>query len=311
MRLSFRTLGVALALLMAVGAAAIVALRLREPARGPVSSAARPGIPPVGPAVALADGLYLVPGGGGNTAVFITAAGVVVVDPKYATAWPALEAQIRALTSQPITHVILTHAHPDHAGAVEVLPADVEVIGHLQTIRRVIDFGWLQRRGATPNVRVFADRVTLFTGADTITLVSHGPAHTDGDALVVFHAARVLHAGDLFPDTVAPIANIEGGGDGVGLARTLTAAAAGIHDVDRVITGHGTVMTWHDFTTFAGFVQMLVDYVRAEMGFRSDKNAVFRAISIPDRYSSYHLDRLFNTLDEIDRSIRPRWQRIF
>ncbi|MCC6988227.1 MAG: MBL fold metallo-hydrolase, partial [Acidobacteria bacterium] len=220
-------------------------------------------------------------------------------------------ARIRALTDKPITHVILTHAHPDHAGALEVLPPEVEVVGHLNAIHRVTGYGWLKSRGATPNVRVFADRITLFAGADTISLISHGPAHTDGDALVVFHAARVLHAGDLFPDTVAPIANIEGGGNGVGLAHTLTTAASAIHDVDTVITGHGPVQTWADFRTFAGFVQMLVDYVRAEMGFRKDKNVVFRAIPIPPQYAAYNLDRLFNTLDEIDRSIRPRWQRIF
>lgn len=311
MRLPFRTLGLAAVFLAALAAAGLLALRLRAPASGPVSSAARPGIPPVGEPVAVADRLYLVPGGGSNTAVFITATGVVVVDPKYATAWPDLTARIRALTDKPITHVILTHAHPDHAGALEVLPPEVEVVGHLNAITRVTGYGWLKTRGATPNVRVFADRVTLFTGADTITLISHGPAHTDGDALVLFHAARVLHAGDLFPDTVAPIANIDGGGNGVGLAHTLTTAAAEIHDVDRVITGHGAVVTWADFRTFAGFVQMLVDYVRAEMGFRKDKNVVFRAIPIPPQYAGYNLERLFNTLDEIDRSIRPRWQRIF
>jgi glyoxylase-like metal-dependent hydrolase (beta-lactamase superfamily II) len=236
---------------------------------------------------------------------------VVVVDPKYAATWPALEAEIHRLTDQPITHVILTHAHPDHAGAVEVLPPGVEVIGQLNAIRRVTAFGWLHGRGATPNVRVFADQITLFTGDDTVTLRSYGPAHTDGDTLVQFHQARVLHAGDLFPDTVAPIANIEGGGNGVGLGHTLTTAAAAIHDVDQVITGHGTVMTWDDFRGFAAFVQGLVDYVRATMGFGSDKNAVFKAAPIPPRFAGYKLDRLFNTLDEIDRSIRPRWQRIF
>lgn len=310
MRFPSRPLGIALVILvLLVALGAVVVPRFSAPA--PVSSGARPGIAPVGSAIAVADRLYLVPGGGCNTAVFVTATGAVVVDPKDATSWPDLVAQIRGLTDKPVTHVILTHAHPDHAGAVEVLPDDVEVIGQQQAIDAVTGYGWLRRRGATAKVRVFADRDTLFTGADTITLTSHGPAHTGGDALVVFQAARVLHAGDLFPDTVAPIANLEGGGDGVGLARTLTAAAAEVRDVDRVITGHGAVMSWDDFRTFADFVQLLVDYVRAEMGFGTDKNAVFRAIVIPPRYSAYDLDRLFNTLDEIDRSIRPRWQRIF
>ncbi len=280
------------------------------PVNGRTAPAADPGLDPVGAAIALADRLYLVPGGGGNTAVFITATGVVVVDPKYAASWPALEARIRGLTDKPITHVIITHSHPDHAGAIDVLPAEVVVVGHQHAIRTVAGYGWLRHRGATPNVQIFAERITLFSGADALTLISYGPAHTNGDALVVFHAARMLHAGDLFPDTVAPIINIDGGGDGPGLARTL-ARAAGLRDVDRVITGHGPVMSWTEFGDFAAFVQMLVDYVRAEMGIGKDKNAVFRAIPVPARYSGYNLERLFNTLDEIDRSLRPRWQRIF
>ena len=267
--------------------------------------------PPVEPFVQLADQLYLVAGGGCNTAVFVTASGVVVVDPKFPDSWPALDAEIRRITDRPVTHVILTHFHSDHAEAVAEIPAETEVIAHENSIRYLRDEGWLDRaQGTAPRVRGFTGRLTMFEGDDTITLIAPGPAHTGGDALVVFPHARVLHAGDLFSSDAAPIVNIEGGGDGPHFAEALTETVTNVRDIDRVITGHGAVVPWSALVTYADFLQFIVRYVRTEMRFGRDKQQVFNSIPMPKRFDAYRF-RLFNTLDEIDRGLRPRWQRVF
>jgi glyoxylase-like metal-dependent hydrolase (beta-lactamase superfamily II) len=267
--------------------------------------------PPVAPFVELADHLYLVAGGGCNTAVFVTASSVVVVDPKFAESWPALEIEIQRITDRPITHVILTHSHPDHAGALARIPPQVEVVAQEHTVDHLREDGWLYRaQGEAPSVRAYADRLTLFDGDDTVTLIAPGPAHTDGDSLVVFPHARVMHAGDLFPFDAAPTANIETGGDGAHFADALTATATGLQGIDRVITGHGAVVPWSALVDYADFMQFLVRYVQAEMRFGRDKHQVFNTIPLPLRFERYR-ERLFNTLDEIDRGLRPRWQRVF
>ncbi len=266
----------------------------------------------VGRALPIAERLYLVPGGGGNTAVFLTKTGVVVVDPKYASSWPALAAVIRGLTDAPITHVIVTHSHSDHAEATVRLPDNVKVVGHVNTLERMMYFRYLPR-GSDTNGRAqaFADRLELFEGSDAMTLLNPGPAHTDGDAVVYFHEARVLHLGDLFPGRVFPVINLEAGGDGLRYPKALRAVLAAFPAAARIITGHEDVLNRDDLTQFGDFMQFVVGYVGAEMGMFRDKNTVFRGLVLPERFGHYSRKRQFNTLDEIDRSIRPRWQRVF
>jgi glyoxylase-like metal-dependent hydrolase (beta-lactamase superfamily II) len=268
--------------------------------------------PPVGTIYQVAPRLYVVPDGGGNTAVFITATGVVLVDTKFSENWYGLLAQVRSVTDKPITHVINTHAHGDHSGGDIYLDHSVEIDVQANTAANMRTLDVLPRPGNTlpPIVRTFVDRMTLLSGDDAIDLYWFGPAHTDGDALVVFRAARVMHAGDVFPGRVTPIANIEFGGNGVGLAHYLTEAARTIPDVDRVITGHGVVEPWKAFVDYGRFVSLLVDYVRANMHWRTDKNRVFKALTVPEDFRGYDLSRSFDTLDEIDRSIRPWWMRV-
>ncbi len=289
-----------------------LALGCRQPAIPPPSLTDGDGTS-VGTPELLGPGLWMVPGGGGNSAVFETAAGVVVVDPKFASSWHDLAAAIRTLTPKPVTHAVVTHFHDDHASAALVLPPEVEIVAHEFTLREMRAWGYLRADGDGPPVKTRGHTgfLTLFSGADGITLLSPGPAHTGGDSFVVFHRARVIHAGDVFPDTVPPIVNIEGGGDGGHFAATLRTIATSVKDVDRVITGHGRVMPFAELTRYADFMTLLVDYVGREMRMGRDKAQVFRALQVPPAYAGYRLERLFDTLDEIDRSLRPRWQRVF
>ncbi|MCC6987786.1 MAG: MBL fold metallo-hydrolase, partial [Acidobacteria bacterium] len=90
--------------------------------------------PAAGPNVAgiekVKDNLYMVTGGGGNTAVFVTAKGVVLVDTKLANWGQAILDKVKTVTDKPVTHIINTHTHGDHVGSNEFFPAAVEVVAH-------------------------------------------------------------------------------------------------------------------------------------------------------------------------------------
>ncbi len=89
---------------------------------------------PAGPKVAaiekVKDNLYMVTGGGGNTAVFITANGVVLVDTKLADWGQPIMDKVKTVTDKPVTHIINTHTHGDHVGSNEFFPACVEIVAH-------------------------------------------------------------------------------------------------------------------------------------------------------------------------------------
>ena len=75
------------------------------------------GLGPIGTIQKVTDRLYMIPGAGGNTAVFITGNGVVIVDTKLANNGPAILDQVKTVSNKPITHIINTHTHGDHTGS--------------------------------------------------------------------------------------------------------------------------------------------------------------------------------------------------
>src|SRR6202163_2443778 len=85
---------------------------------------------PQGPKIAeiekVKDNLYMITGGGGNTAAFITSNGVVVVDTKN-PGWgqPILE-KIKELTPKPVMTIINTHTHGDHVSGNVEFPVPID-----------------------------------------------------------------------------------------------------------------------------------------------------------------------------------------
>src|SRR6476619_1153132 len=86
----------------------------------------------------LADNLFVLKGGGGNTAAFVTATGVVVVDTKLPGWGQPLLDKIKTLTDKPVTTIINTHTHFDHVSGNVEFPATVEVITQENT-KRLMD----------------------------------------------------------------------------------------------------------------------------------------------------------------------------
>src|SRR5262245_66115680 len=84
---------------------------------GAAAQQQRPRIPPTGAIKKLSDNLYVIPGAGGNTTVFVTQAGVVLVDTKLPNNGEAILTQVRTVTNKPVSMIINTHSHPDHIGS--------------------------------------------------------------------------------------------------------------------------------------------------------------------------------------------------
>jgi len=126
----------ALGVIVCVGLVAIAAgLSAQQPGqRGPGGQArGGGGLGPIGTIQKVADNLYMIPGAGGNTAVFLTANGVVLVDTKLANNGQAILDQVKTVTNKAITHIINTHTHGDHTGSNEFFPASVEIVAQENT----------------------------------------------------------------------------------------------------------------------------------------------------------------------------------
>jgi cyclase len=250
----------------------------------------------------LKENLFVLTGGGGNTAVFVLADGVAVVDTKN-PGWgqPILD-KIKELSDKPVTTIINTHTHGDHVSGNVEFPATVEVVTHENTKanmeKMVSPPGFPPPATPQPNIftvnkgrgmpkRTFKDRLTLGTGADRIDVYYFGRGHTNGDAMVVFPAHRVMHMGDLFPGKQIPIMDSNNGGSGVEYSGTLKKTHDGVKNVDTIITGHSTLMTPKDLLEYSEFIRDFVDAVRAAKKAGQSPEQIAASWKVPDKYAGY------------------------
>ena len=283
---------IVLGTLMAAGALSLAVSAYQAPPSPPA--------PKVVEVEKIKDNLFMLKGGGGNTAVFVGTTGVVVVDTKL-PGWgqPILD-KVKELTPKPVTTIINTHTHGDHVSGNVEFPATVDIVTQENTKANMEKMATPTGipAGTMPNVfqasggrgmpkRTFKDTMTLDKGADRIDLYYFGRGHTNGDAFVVFPALRVMHAGDIFARKGPPLLDANNGGSGVAIGDALAKAAAGIKAVDTVITGHSTVMTWADLQEYARFNQDFLEWVRAEMKAGKTVEAAAAEYKIPEKYAGY------------------------
>src|SRR5205085_8764125 len=79
------------------------------------------------------ENLYMISGGGGNTAAYIAEQGVVVIDTKLPNNGPGILEKIKTVTPKPVMMVINTHTHGDHVGSNSAFTGTVEFVAQENT----------------------------------------------------------------------------------------------------------------------------------------------------------------------------------
>ena len=263
------------------------------PGRGAPAPGGRGPAAPISPIEKVANNLYMIQQQGGNTAVYVAANGVVLVDTKNPDNGPGILAQVKSVTDKPVTHIINTHTHADHTGSNAQFPATVEIVTQENTaanMAKMKNFAEEATKHGLPD-RTYKDKLTLLSGNDAIDLYYYGAAHTNGDAFVVFRNLRVMHAGDVFANKGLP--NIDGnnGGSGLAYGETIGKAAAGIKNVQTVITGHNTMttMTWQDFVDYGEFNRLYAQHARESLKAGKTAEQAAMDLKLPDKFKDYQL----------------------
>jgi cyclase len=251
------------------------------------------GLGEIGMIQKVADRLYMIPGGGGNTAVFVTANGVVIVDTKLANNGQSILDRVKSVSNKPITHIINTHTHGDHTGSNQFFPANVEIVTQENTkanMEKMDVFKDPENKNGLPD-KTFKDKMTLLNGPDAIDLYYFGPAHTNGDAFVVFRALRAMHAGDVFATKGQPFIDLANGGSGIAYPDTINKATSTIKNVDTVITGHTTTgpLKWQDFVDFGEFNRLFLEHARKSKAAGKTAEQAMADLKLPEKFKDYNL----------------------
>jgi glyoxylase-like metal-dependent hydrolase (beta-lactamase superfamily II) len=248
--------------------------------------------PPVQKIEKVKDNLYMIQGQGGNTAVYVADSGVVLVDTKLANNGQAILDQVKSVTDKPITTIVNTHTHGDHTGSNQFFPASVDIVVQENTkdyMQRMPVFQEAANTNGLPD-RTFKDKMTLLKGKDSIDLYYFGPAHTGGDAFVVFRNLRVMHSGDAFANKGQPLIDRNNGGSGVAYPDTLAKAAKGIKNIETVINGHTTMTTtWQDFVDFGEFNRLFLVHARESLKAGKSPEQAMMEFKLPEKFKGYNL----------------------
>lgn len=198
----------------------------------------------------LRSGLYRLTGPGGNIGVLVGSDGAFIIDDKFDRFGDEIIAVVKTLTNEPISYVINTHYHGDHTGANgKMKSAGAIIVAHENVRARMgITFDnklWGRPVEATapaqwPTV-TYSENATFHINGQTVELLHTPSAHTDGDSIVFFKEANVLHMGDNYFNGMFPYVDIDSGGSLQGMIASHDLALSLINDDTLIIPGHGNM----------------------------------------------------------------------
>ncbi len=225
----------------------------------------------------IADGFYVLFGLGGNIAVSVGKDGTLIVDDQFPQLMPKIKAALKAIGSDEVDFVVNTHWHFDHADGNLTLGKEGSWIVSQSNSRammiddHIVNFGpFAGEQKAYPEHALsditFDDTMQFHINDQKIELLHVGPAHTNGDAAIIFRGVNAVHLGDVFNNSGYPFIDADNGGDLAGMIAFCQAVHDAIDDETKVIPGHGPVTDRAKLaryievlTTLQGRVQALID----------------------------------------------------
>lgn len=221
--------------------------------------------------VSVADGVYMLMGAGGNIGVSAGANGVVLIDDQFAPLTDKIKAAVAAINPGPIRFLLNTHWHGDHTGGNENFAKDGVVIVAHENVRHrmsVEQFVAALNRtvprspeAALPIV-TFTDAVNLYLNGDSINAFHVAPAHTDGDVVIYFRRANVVHMGDTYWNGRYPLIDLSSGGSVDGMVAAMDRVLAMTDENTKYIPGHGELSGRAGVAAFRDMLSTVRDRVR-------------------------------------------------
>jgi glyoxylase-like metal-dependent hydrolase (beta-lactamase superfamily II) len=235
------------------------------------------------------DGIYMVKGGSGaNTGFFIGKTSVLAIDAKMTAAASKQEVdEIKKLTPNPIRMMVITHSDGDHVNGLDGFPEGMKIIAHART-KKDMEVAFkeppLQALQAFLPNQIFTDPAfALSLDGESVQLFHFGPAHTSGDIVVYFPAAKVAFVGDLVFIGRDPLIHRQKGGTSFGLVKNLKEILA--LDADTFIPGHGEILSKKDIEGLMASIEEKQEKIKALVKEGKNLDEVKKTFNVEDRPS--------------------------
>jgi len=211
------------------------------------------------------DNVYMLIGQGGNIGLCIGEDGAFLIDDQYAPATEQIRKAVKSVADQPIKFVINTHWHGDHTGGNENLGKANSIIFAHENVRKRMSTEQLMEdfdrtvpaspKDALPVV-TFTRDIDFHLNGETIHAMHLSNAHTDGDSIIIFKDADVIHTGDIFFNGLYPFIDRSSGGSVDGMITAVNRILEMTGENTKIIPGHGPLTDKKGLTVYR---DMLVD----------------------------------------------------
>ncbi|HET7296700.1 MAG TPA: MBL fold metallo-hydrolase [Gemmatimonadales bacterium] len=221
--------------------------------------------------VPVADGVYMLMGAGGNIGVSAGANGIVLIDDQFAPLSDKIKAALAAINPGPIRFLLNTHWHGDHTGGNENFArGGVVIVAHENVRRRMSVEQFIAAFGskvppspeAALPIVTFTDAVTFYLNGDSISAFHVPPAHTDGDVVIYFKRANVVHMGDTYWNGRYPLVDVSSGGSVDGMVNAVDRVLAMTDANTKYIPGHGQLSGRAEVVAFRDMLGTVRDRIR-------------------------------------------------
>ena len=198
--------------------------------------------------VPVRDGLYMLMGEGGNIGVSVGEDGTFIIDDQYAEMTDKISSALGAVSGSTPRFLVNTHWHGDHAGGNEnfgkkgsIIVAHENVREALKVEKSIPAFNMVKPpspKEALPLI-TYQREMSLHLNGDDLRLYHVANAHTDGDSIVHFSKANVLHTGDVFFNGFYPFIDTASGGSIAGMIAASKKLLDLADENTRIMPGHG------------------------------------------------------------------------
>lgn len=210
----------------------------------------------------LGGSVYMLQGSGGNIGVSAGTDGLLIIDDQYEPLAQRISDVLDETKKGDLKYIINTHYHGDHTGsnAWMTTKRNATIFAHENVRVRLLGDEKLPAT-ALP-VITYSDGINVYINGETLNVIHLPNGHTDGDSVIYFEQANVLHAGDLFFNGMFPYIDLDAGGDVLGYVRNIEKLLAMISDDTKIIPGHGKLGTKTELQNVVTMIKATRQYVR-------------------------------------------------